>query len=176
MKRLKIVAGFASFLAAPCMFSGSARAKDISGAIATTLTIMEDSRLVGDITCTVAGAPCIAFGAPSLTLDLNGYTITGLADAATTCSAGPTTLTPPAVEDGIAFNAQANGAVRGPGVVQLFRGPGIFSLNASGVTVTGVTTVNNCMSGILVGGGSGHSISDNISVRNGNRTQPCGGI
>ena len=176
MTHLRIVAGFASFLAALFLCAGSARATDISGTIATTLTIMENSKLVGDVTCTVTGAPCIAFGAPSLTLDLNGYNITGLADIATTCSGGPTTLVPPAVEDGIDFNAQANGAVRGPGVIQQFRGPGIFSLKTNGVTVTGVTTANNCMSGILVGGGSGHTINDNISIRNGNRTQPCGGI
>jgi hypothetical protein len=176
MKCLRVVAGFGSILAAPFLFSGSARATDISGTIATTLTIMENSKLVDDVTCTVTGAPCIAFGAPSLTLDLNGYSITGLADVATTCSGGPTTLVPPAVEDGIDFNAQPNGAVRGPGVVQLFRGPGIFSLNTSGVTVTRVTTANNCMSGILIGGGSGHTINDNISVRNGSRTQACGGI
>ena len=176
MKCLKIVAGFGSFLAAPFLFSGSARATDISGSIATTLTIMENSRLVGDVTCTVTGAPCIAFGAPGLTLDLNGYNVTGLADPATSCSGGPTTLAPPAVEDGIDFNAQANCTVRGPGIVQLFRGPGIFALNTSGVTVTSVTTANNCMSGILVGGGSSHTINDNIAIRNGNRTQPCGGI
>jgi hypothetical protein len=175
MKCLRIVAGFGSFFAA-FLFSGSARAADISGTIATTLTITQDSRLIDDVTCKVTGAPCIAFGAPGLTLDLNGYSITGLADVATTCSGGPTTLAPPAVEDGIDFNAQPNGTVRGPGVIQLFRGPGIFSLNTSGVTVTGVTTANNCMSGILVGGGSGHTISDNIAIRNGNRTQPCGGI
>ncbi len=43
-----------------------AQATDISGIIATTLTIFEDSELVGDVTCTVADAPCIAFGAPGI--------------------------------------------------------------------------------------------------------------
>src|SRR5690349_8566314 len=51
----------------------SAQATDISGTIATTLTIYDNSRLVGDVTCTVTGAPCIAFGAPGLTLKLNGF-------------------------------------------------------------------------------------------------------
>jgi hypothetical protein len=149
---------------------------DISGTISSTLTITENSKLVGDVTCTVIGAPCIAFGGSGLTLDLNGFTMTGLADPQTTCSGGPTTLAPPAVEDGIDLNGQPNAAIHGPGVVQQFRGPGIFSLNSSSLTVTGVTTANNCMSGILVGGGSAHSITDNISIRNGSRTQPCGGI
>ena len=33
-----------------------AQATDISGTISTTLTIFEDSELVGDVTCTVADA------------------------------------------------------------------------------------------------------------------------
>jgi hypothetical protein len=156
--------------------AGSASATDISGTITTTLTITENSKLVGDVTCTVTGAPCMAFGASGLTLDLNGYHVTGLADPQMTCSGGPTSFMPPAVEDGIDLNGQTNATIRGPGIIQLFRGPGIFSLNGGGVTVTGITTNNNCMSGILVGGGSAHDISDNISVRNGSRTFACGGI
>lgn len=163
---------FGAFL----MCSASAYAADISGAISTTLTITENSRLVGDVTCTVTGAPCISFGASGLTLDLNGYRISGLADQQMTCAGGPTAFAPPAVEDGIDLGAQANSTILGPGIVQLFRGPGIFSLKADSVTVTGVTVANNCMSGILVGGGSNHSVSDNLSVRNGSRTFACGGI
>lgn len=165
-----------SFLVAICLCAGSGRAANISGTITATLTIVENSKLVDDVTCTVTGAPCIAFGASGLTLDLNGFSITGLADVQTTCASGPTTLVPPAVEDGIDLNGQSNGTIRGPGVVQLFRGPGIFSFNGQSITVTGVTTANNCMSGILVGGGSNHNISDNTSIRNGSRTQACGGI
>src|ERR1700687_6401042 len=63
-----------------------AQATDISGTISSTLTIFDDSELVGDVTCAVVGAPCISFGAPHLTLDLNGFTITGRADALTPCS------------------------------------------------------------------------------------------
>ena len=159
-----------------CLSAGSGRAADISGTITATLTIVETSKLVDDVTCTVTGAPCIAFGASGLTLDLNGFSITGLAEAQTTCASGPTTFTPPAAEDGIDLNGQSNATIRGPGVVQLFRGPGIFSLNGQNVTITGITTANNCMSGILVGGGSNHNISDNTSIRNGSRTLACGGI
>jgi len=165
-----------SVLAIFCLSAGSSRGANISGTITATLTIMENSKLVDDVTCTVTGAPCIAFGASGLTLDLNGFSITGLADARTTCARGPTTFVPPAVEDGIDLNGQSNVTIRGPGVVQLFRGPGIFSVNGQSVTVTGVTTANNCMSGILVGGGSNHNISDNTSIRNGSRTLACGGI
>jgi hypothetical protein len=159
-----------------CLNAGSGRAANISGTITATLTIMENSKLADDVTCTVTGAPCIAFGASGLTLDLNGFSITGLAEVQTTCASGPTTFTPPAAEDGIDLNGQSNATIRGPGVVQLFRGPGIFSLNGQNVTITGITTANNCMSGILVGGGSNHNISDNTSIRNGSRTLACGGI
>jgi hypothetical protein len=154
----------------------SAHATDISGTISSTLTITENSKLVDDVTCTVIGAPCIAFGASGLTLDLNGFTMTGLADPQTTCSAGPTTFVVGTVEDGIELNARDNGTVHGPGIVQQFRGPGVFSINSSNLTVRGVTTANNCMSGILVGSGTNHNIADNISVRNGSRTFACGGI
>jgi hypothetical protein len=172
-----MLACFATLLAI-CLPTANLLATDISGTITTTLTITENSKLVDDVICQVVGAPCIAFGASGITLELNGFSITGLADVQTTCSAGPTTFSPPAmpVEDGIDLNLQTNVAVHGPGVVQLFRGPGIFSLNGQGVMVTGVTTANNCMSGILIGGGSNHDIFDNTSVRNGNRTFPCGGI
>ena len=38
-------------------------AEDISGTVVRTLMLSENTRLVGDITCQVTGAPCIAFGA-----------------------------------------------------------------------------------------------------------------
>ena len=155
---------------------GIARAMDISGTISSTLTIADNSKLVGDVTCTVVGAPCIAFRAAGITLDLNSFSITGLADPQTTCSGGPTTFVVGSVEDGIEVNAQANGTVLGPGIVQQFRGPGVFAINSDNLTVTGITTANNCMSGILVGSGSNHNIANNISIRNGSRTFACGGI
>lgn len=40
-------------------------------------TILEDGKLVGDVTCAVTATPCIAFGAPELTLRLHGFNITG---------------------------------------------------------------------------------------------------
>jgi type 1 fimbria pilin len=66
--------------------AGRAEATDISGHITTTVTITDDSQLVGDVTCTVpltaSGAnPCIAFGADHINLRLNGHTIMGPVDA-----------------------------------------------------------------------------------------------
>src|ERR1700692_2259313 len=126
MTRLRDTYLFTSFLVALFVCAGTAQAAKISGMISTTMMITEDSQLVGDVTCTVIGAPCIAFGASGLTLDLNGFTMTGLGDPQGTCSAGPTTFVVGTVEDGIELNAQDNGTVHGPGIVQQFRGPGVF--------------------------------------------------
>jgi hypothetical protein len=77
----------------------SARAEDISGTIAVTKVIVEDSQLVGNVTCTMTTTPCIQFGAPNIALRLRGFTLTGPAnpDDTTTCQA--TSGPPPA--DGI---------------------------------------------------------------------------
>src|ERR1051326_985297 len=57
----------------------------ISGTISTTRTITQNARLTGDVTCTVVAVACIQFGAPGITLNLSGFTITGLADPSTAC-------------------------------------------------------------------------------------------
>lgn len=175
MMRMRRVSWYA-FLGALLACVGSALARDIGGTISATLTITEDSQLVDDVICTVMGAPCVAVGAPGVTLELNGFTMTGQADAQTACQGGPPTF-PAVIEDGIDVNGQAGVTIRGPGLVQRFRGPGIYAYNnGNRLTVTGVTVSTNCFSGILVGGGSEHDIRDNVSVRNGNRSFPCGGI
>lgn len=180
MNRFRIglmpAAGLGAFLGALLVCAGSAHGKDIGGIISATLTITEDSQFVDDVTCTVTGVPCIVIGASGITLDLNGFSMTGLADSETACGGGPTTF-PAVLEDGIDLNARTGVTIRGPGLIQQFRGPGIYSHDAgSGLTVTGVTVSTNCFSGILVGGGSGHEISGNTAVRNGNGSFPCGGI
>jgi hypothetical protein len=148
-----------------------AQAADISGTIATTLTIFDDSRLVGDVTCTVVGAPCITFGAPGLTLKLNGFTMTGLASLLTPCA------TPTANEAGIEVNAQSDEVIMGPGIVQGFRGFGIRLRAATGVLVKRVTANSNCFSGIFVTQASSeNNLEENIAVRNGHPTTACGGI
>lgn len=64
------------FAAAVLVSSSPASAADIRGTISSTLIITEDSQLVGDVTCTVTGAPCIAFGASGISLKLNGFSLT----------------------------------------------------------------------------------------------------
>lgn len=169
MRRFEI--GFECFLVALCLCAGNAWAADISGTITSTLTIMENSRLVDDVTCTVSGASCLAFGASGLTLDLNGFSMTGLGDPQTGCGGSAT-----GNEYGISVSGFNSVVIRGPGVVQRFRNQGIFLSNSTGSTVTGVTMSTNCASGIILVGGSGHLLDGNVSVRNGNAASPCGGI
>ena len=152
--------------------SATARAEDISGVISATRTVTEDSQLVGDVTCTVAGAACIAVAASGITLNLNGFSMTGLGDAVTGCSGANNTL----VESGIDVGNQRGVVIRGPGVIQRFRSSGIRINMSTRVLVTEVTASTNCMAGIWVIGGSDHEIESNIAVRNGNTTIPCGGI
>jgi hypothetical protein len=157
-------------VAALAVSAGTARATEISGTISSTLTILDDSELVGDVTCTVVGAPCISFGAPHLTLELNGFTITGRADALTPCSVSRP------LEIGIDVNLQNHEVIRGPGLVQQFGQFGIRLRQSTRVAVKNVTLADNCWSGIIVAAGSGHELEGNVSVRNGNPDFPCGGI
>lgn len=151
--------------------AGNAQAAKISGTIPATLTLTEDSDLVGDVTCTVTGAPCIAIGAPQVTLRLNGFTMTGLGDPQTGCGGAAT-----ANEFGILVNAQIGVTIHGPGLVQQFRNTGIQLAASTGVKVTGVTTSTNCASGILVAGGADNQLYRNVAIRNGNGGAACGGI
>jgi hypothetical protein len=153
------------------MCVGSAHAVDIGGIISSTLTITADSQLVDDVTCTVVAAPCIAIGAPRVTLQLNGFTMTGLADPQTGCSGTGT-----GGENGIDVNTQSGVQIRGPGLVKQFRGFGIRLQNSTAATITEVTVSTSCFSGIFVSGGSGHTLDGNVAVRNGHGTNPCGGI
>ena len=45
---------------------------DISGTISATRIIVDDSQLVGNVTCTTTTSPCIQFGAPNIALRLKG--------------------------------------------------------------------------------------------------------
>jgi len=65
---------------------------------------------------------------------------------------------------------------RGPGIVERFRGFGISLSNATLSTVTGVTAATNCFSGIFLSGGALNELTGNVSIRNGNVNNPCGGI
>ena len=172
MNRLKTFRCFTIFLFALFVIGADAvQAAKISGPITTTLTVSEDSQLVGDVTCTVSGAPCIAITGPNVTLNLNGFTMTGLGDAQTGCGGGAT-----AGEQGIVVNGQLGVSIRGPGLVQRFRQFGIQVVNSSASTVAGVTLSTNCFSGLIVIAGFNNDIHQNVAIRNGNLNNPCGGI
>ena len=152
--------------------SGVADAEDISGVIVRTLMLSENSRLVGDVTCNVTGAPCIAFGTPNISLSLNGFTISGPNDPTTGCKGASV-----GAETGISTNGQNNIGIRGPGVVQRFQGDGILFLATVTGWVQGATATTNCMSGIRINPTSfGISVEGNVSVRNGTPAALCGGI
>jgi len=169
MSRVLSALGVTAFLFALFAGAGTARANEISGTISSTLTIFEDSELVGDVTCTVVGAPCIAFGASGLKLELNGFTITGRSSALTPC--------PPAGgEAGIAVDNQHDDVIKGPGLVQQFHQFGIRLNRSTNTVVKDVTLSSNCASGIIVIAGSDNELKGNVSVRNGSPLAPCGGI
>jgi hypothetical protein len=152
--------------------SRSAAAEDISGTIVRTFMLSENTRLVGDVTCQVTGAPCIAFGGSNIALNLNGFSITGPNDAATGCK-GISVGT----ETGISTNGQSNVGIRGPGIVQRFQGDGILFLATTKGWVQAVTTTTNCLSGIRINPtSSAISVESNVSVRNGAAAAACGGI
>ncbi len=152
---------------------GVAEAEDISGTLSTTMTIIADSQLVGDVTCTVVGAPCIAFGVSNIKLRLNGFTMTGNASPPINCTHFPTPFAP---EDGITTAGQTNVAILGPGLVRNFARMGILLATSSQVRVEQVTAADNCFSGILLSGATDSDILRNVSVRNfGFDGTACGG-
>jgi len=151
--------------------TGNSHGADIGGKISTTLTITEDSQLVDDVTCTVTGAACIAIGASHVTLDLNGFTMTGQGDAQAGCNGTST-----GGESGINVTNQKSVLIRGPGLVQQFRSHGVLLNGGGGSRITELTISTNCMSGIFLSGSSDNQIDANVSVRNGHMVNPCGGI
>lgn len=159
---------------AALIVASSAHAEDISGTIVRTLILSENSRLVGNVTCTVTGAPCIAFGAPGIELQLNGFFLTGQADPTNGCSGARV-----ANEHGISTNGQSDVEVKGPGVVQRFRAIGVLFLGTVRGRVERVTATTNCQAGILVNATSSQiRVESNVAVRNGSSAPgfACGGI
>jgi nitrous oxidase accessory protein NosD len=145
----------------------------LSGTITSTLNLSSDARLVGDVTCMVAaGTPCIRITASGVTLRLNGFAITGPVDPVLGCGGGFT-----GTAHGIQVTGQRAVDIRGPGIVQQFRGAGIrIDGGSTRALVRQVTVSTNCTSGIWVAGGGDHDFEANAAVRNGNNTLPCGGI
>jgi parallel beta-helix repeat protein len=186
------LAWFAVFSSVLLAGAGSAEAEDISGVITTTKVIYADSRLVGDVTCTTADGPCIDFGAPGITLRLNGFTMTGPGNPdATPDPTNPGAFCNPTSgglqADGIRISdlaqAQAltHSRILGPGMVQKFRRHGIFIFGSAGsatkATVQELVSHHNCFSGIFLNTVSESVVEGNASVRNASNstTAPCGG-
>jgi len=169
------VTAVAAFVAAVLVAPPALAAHRVSGVITSTYVMVEDTDLIGDVTCNVANAtPCFSFGAPGIELRLNGFTITGRADAVTGCGGAST-----AGEAGVTTNNMARVVVRGPGLVQRFRGDGVSVAGSRDARIENLTLSTNCMSGIRVLASSfGTLIEGNVATRNGS-TAPglaCGGI
>ena len=161
-------------LAAVVGFGSAPSAADsVSGLITRTYVIVEDTDLTGDVTCDVTAAPCFSFGAPGVELRLNGFSITGKADAVTACAGAALT----ANEGGIFTNNQGRVTVRGPGLVQRFRQHGVWVGGSQDVRVENITASTNCGSGVFIAANSFGTLVEGItSVRNGSAAAPCGGV
>ena len=159
-----VVLAFSALL----LCAGRTHATEISGTISTTMTIYDDSELVGDVTCMVVGGPCIQFGASGIKLRLNGHTITENTPGCTQSTSS---------DDGIDVIKEQGVAILGPGLIQGFGGFGIFLLEDTKAKVEGVTISDSCFSGIILVGTTDTDIEKNVSVRNskGSEGAPCGG-
>ena len=158
-----------------CVPLQASAADRVSGTLAQTYVLVEDTDLIGDVTCNVANnVPCFSFGAPGIELRLNGFTITGRGDAVTGCGGASF-----AGEAAVTTNGMSRVVVRGPGLVQRFRGDGVTVAGATDARVEHLTLSTNCLSGIRILATSfGTVVQNNIAVRNGSAAAGalCGGI
>jgi hypothetical protein len=163
----------AVILAGAALGSSAGAADQVSGLIARTFTIVEDTELTGDVVCQVAaGTPCFAFGASGVTLRLNGFTITGPASATTGCGG-----TLAAGENGISTAGLNDVYVHGPGLVQRFRTHGVAVLGSRNARVDAISASTNCGSGVFINAASFDTVVEGVtSVRNGSTAATCGGI
>ena len=158
------------------------QATDISGTITSTLTIFDDSQLVGDVTCAVplsmadslGASACIAFGSDHIKLKLNGHTISGPVVPPAGCSL------PSDSKFGVGVLVEGFNDVKieGPGVIQHFERWGILLRSASSVTVRNVTVTDNCWSGMQTILTSDSNFEEDIWSNNavGSNGAACGGI
>ena len=185
MRTLGASTRFALVLFALFLYVGGAHATNISGTITSTMTITQDSQLVGDVTCTASlvvmpGAnPCIQFGFDHIKLKLNGHSITGPADPPTGCSV-PGDGKPYMV--GIEAIDRTDIQIEGPGVIQHLQRWGILlgfpGHPSSRVTVRNVTLNRNCWSGTQTLSTSDSNFEEDVFINNaaGSNGAPCGGI
>ena len=164
-------------------YVGRIQATDLSGTITSTITITQDSRLVGDVTCavplTMTGAnPCIAFGFDHIKLKLNGHTITGPVTPPTGCSLPTDSM----YGVGIEAIDRTDVKIEGPGVIQHFERWGILlgltGHPSSHVTVRNVTVYRNCWSGMQTISASDSNFEEDQWINNaaGSNGAACGGI
>jgi len=161
-------------LAVVGLAGSNAYADQVSGLITRTYALVENTDLAGDVTCDVENAACFSFAASNIELRLNGFTITGRADASTGCGGASF----PA-ESGVSTNRSHGVSVRGPGMIQRTRGRGIIVTGSNDVRVQNLTISTTCSSGIFVAADSfGALIQDVVAVRNGASAPgiSCGGI
>jgi hypothetical protein len=162
-------------LALVALFASAAVAADrVSGVITRTFVLVDNTELVGDVTCDVGSAACISFGVPDIELRLNGFTISGKADAVTGCGGAAFSA-----EIGITTNGSRNASIQGPGLVQRFRGHGVSVAGSTNARVVNILTSTNCAAGIFVAATSfGTLVEGNVAVRNGSSAPgfSCGGI
>jgi hypothetical protein len=185
MNILKTFAIVTTVVCGVLLGTGRAEGEDISGTITRTVTIYENSRLVGDVTCLVVDEPCSKFGASHIKLRLNGFTMTGRANPPANCVLPDPTLVGFPPEDGIGTDGQSHVAILGPGLVQRFRRYGIIVglfpnptvILSRKVSVKHVTSHHNCFSGLQLAFVSDSLIEENVSVRNASAAGafPCGG-
>jgi parallel beta-helix repeat protein len=179
MNSLRILC--ATVAAAACLVFavGTAHATDLKGTITTTMTIFDDSRLVGDVTCAVPLAgnganPCIAFGTDHIKLKLNGHTITGGVNPPTGCSLPTDTK----YGVGILVSGRTDVEIEGPGIIQEFERWGIFLFSSDHVTVKKLTVNRNCWSGMQSIGTSESKFVEDDWINNaaGSNGAACGGV
>jgi parallel beta-helix repeat protein len=159
-----------------------AQATDISGTISSTVTIFDDSRLVGDVKCAVpltmadsiGASACIAFGRDHIKLNLNGHTISGSVVPPTGCSLG----TDSTFGVGVLVEGNTDVKIEGPGVIQHFERWGILLRSASKITVRKVTATRNCWSGMQTGLTSDSNFEEDNWINNaaGSNGAGCGGV
>ena len=173
MKRW-ISAAALGVLAAACLVSPAFAADRVSGVLTATFVIVDNTDLIGDVRCDVANnTPCFSFGVPGVELRLNGFTITGKGDSVTGCGGAAAMGN----ETGVFTNSLSRVGVRGPGLVQRFRGDGVWVFGSTDARVEDLTVSTNCLSGVRVAATSfGTLVQNNTAVRNGSPTASCGGI
>jgi parallel beta-helix repeat protein len=155
------------------IIGSNAWADQVSGTLTRTYVIVEDTDLIGNVTCAVPdGSACFSFGASGVELRLNGFSVTGRGDAITGC--GGTSV---ATEGGVNTNSMNRVVVRGPGLIQRFRGDGIFVFASTDARIENLVISTTCQSGVRIAATSFNTLVQGItSVRSGNGTAACGGI